>query len=69
VVERSIAYRVLGRKPQGRRPLGGLGVGGSSGSGMLDWTDLVQVKDSWWELVNAVMNHWVSFYAGKFLTS
>jgi len=35
MVERRIVYRVLGRKPQGRRPLVDSGVGGSSGSGML----------------------------------
>ena len=35
----------------------------------MDWIDLVQVKESWRELVNAVMNHWVPLNAGKFLTS
>jgi len=35
----------------------------------MDWIGLVQVKDSWREIVNAVMNHWVPLNAGKFLTS
>jgi hypothetical protein len=35
----------------------------------MDWIDLVQVRGSWRQLVNAVMNHWVPLNGGKFLTS
>ena len=58
-------YRVLVGKPEGKRPLGRsrrrrednikvdlqeVGFGG------LDWIDLVQDRNMWRELVNAVMN-------------
>jgi hypothetical protein len=35
---------------------------GYSGRGMggdMDWIDLVQDRNRWWALVNAVMNIWV----------
>jgi len=63
--ERRGVYRVLVGKPQGKRPLGRprcrwednikmdlqeMGCGG------MDWTELAQVRDKWWALVNAVMN-------------
>jgi hypothetical protein len=35
----------------------------------MDWIDLIQVRGSWRELVNAVMNYWVPLNGGKFLTS
>jgi hypothetical protein len=58
-------YRVLVKKPEGKRPLGRprrrwedtikmdlqeVGCGG------MDWTDLAQDRNGWWALVNAVMN-------------
>jgi hypothetical protein len=63
------AYRVLVRKPEGKRPLGRprrrwddnvkmdlLEVG----CGDMDWTELVQGRDSWRARVSAVMN--LGFY-------
>jgi hypothetical protein len=29
------------------------------GSGGMDWIDMPQGTDRWWELVNVVMNIWV----------
>jgi len=37
--------------------------------GGMDWYDLVQDRDRWWTLVNAVMNVWVPYNAGNLLTS
>ena len=36
---------------------------------MLDWIDLAQERDRWWEIVNTVMKFQVSYNAGNFLTS
>ena len=62
------AYRVLVRKPEGKRPLGRprrrwvdnirmdlQGVG----CGYVDWIGLAQDRDRWRTLVSAVMNVWV----------
>ena len=63
--ERRGEYRVLVGKPEGKRPLGRpshrwednikmdlqeVGYGG------MDWIGLAENRDSWWALVNAVMN-------------
>ena len=63
--ERRAVYRVLVRKPEGKRPLGSprrrwednikmdlqeVGCGG------MDWIKLTQDRETWRALVNAVMN-------------
>jgi hypothetical protein len=76
--ERRGVHRVLLGKSEGKRPLGGskhrwednikmdleeMGFWG------MDWIELAQYRDSWWALVNAVMNIRVPENAGYFLTS
>ena len=63
--EKRGVYRVLVRKSEGKRPLGRsrrrwednikmdlqeVGFGG------MDWIELAQDRDRWWEFLNAVMN-------------
>ena len=52
-------------KPEGKRPLGrprrrwedNIKMGLQEvGCGGMDWIDVAQARDSWWALVNAVMN-------------
>jgi len=65
MVEGRGVYRVLVRKPEGKRPLGKpthrwednikmdlqeVGCGG------IEWIELAPDRDRWWALVNAVIN-------------
>jgi hypothetical protein len=70
-------YRILGGKPEGKRPLGrprhrwannikmDLRAIGWDGMG---WIDLAQGRDHWRALVNTVMNLRVLGSAGRFLS-
>jgi hypothetical protein len=69
--EKRNAYKVLVRKPYGKRPLrrprrrrvDNIKIGG------MDWIDLVQDRDQWRTSVNTLMNLRVPENAGKFLNS
>jgi hypothetical protein len=37
--------------------------------GVMDWIKLSQDTDRWWALVRVVMNIWVAYNVGNFLTS
>ena len=39
------------------------------GCDVMDWIDLIQDRDRWRVLVHAVMNIWVPYNTGNFLTS
>jgi hypothetical protein len=71
------AYRILGGKPEGKRPLGRprrrwvdnikMDVREVVWDGM-EWIELAQVRDQWRVLVNTVMNLRVPKNSGKFLS-
>jgi hypothetical protein len=74
--EKRNEYRILVRKPEGKRPLRRprrrwvdsikMNLRETGWDGM-DWIDLAQDKDQWRALVNTIMNLRVSLNAGKFL--
>ena len=57
-------YKVLVRKPEGKRPLGrprrkwvdNIRMDLQVGCGYMDWIGLIQDRDTWRTLVSAVMN-------------
>ena len=72
------AYWVLVGKPKGKRPLGRTRQRWKDNikmdheevrHGAMDWIDLAKDRESWWALVNVVMNLQVSQNAGNFLPS
>ena len=69
-------YRVLGGKPEGKRPLGRPRRRWEDnikmdlqevGCGCMDWIELAQDRYRWQALVNTVMNLRVPYKAGNFL--
>jgi hypothetical protein len=71
-------YRVLVRKPEGKRPLGRPRLRWDDnikmdlqevGCGSMDWIELDQDRDRWRVLVSAVINLWVPLCPGNFLTN
>jgi hypothetical protein len=77
MVEKRNAYGILVGKPEGKRPLGRPRRRWENnikmdlreiGLGVMDWIDLAQDRDQWRALVNTVMNLWVPYNVGKFLS-
>jgi hypothetical protein len=61
--EKTIARSILVGKPEGKRPVGSLDVGGrilewilETGWDGVDWIDVARDRDQWRALVNTVMN-------------
>jgi hypothetical protein len=71
-------YRVLVGKPKCKRPLGRPRRRWEDnikmdlqevGCSCMDWIDVAQDRDTWREIVNAVMNFRIPLNVGNFLTS
>ena len=71
-------YRVFVGKPEGKRPLGRPRCRWVDNirmdlqevrCGYMDWIGLAQDRDSWRTLVSTVINLWVPWNTGNFLTS
>jgi len=78
VGKRRNVYRVLVRKPEGKTPLGRPRHRWEDnikmdlqelGCGLMDWIEVVQDRDMWRALVNAVMKVRVPLNEENFLTS
>jgi hypothetical protein len=78
LVEKRQVYRILVRKPEGKRPLArprrtwvdNIKVDlREIGRGGVDWIDVAQDRGQWRDLVNTVMNLRVPSKVGKFLSS
>jgi hypothetical protein len=77
VGERRGEYRVLVGKHEGRRPLGrprrtwedNIKMGLREVEWGMDWINLAQDRDRWLALLNTVVNLWIPYNVGNFLSS